>query len=82
MNIFDIANNLKPGRREQRRNDIPYFSLLMLFIDASLKGYQYPSAHRAQSWGLYKNTLSSFKKKKKRIIAFTLRAQNGRISRR
>jgi len=81
MSIFDIANNLKPERREQRRNDISYFSLLMLFMDASLKGYQHPSAHRAHSWDLYKNTPSSLRKKK-RIIAFTLRAQNGRISRR
>lgn len=37
MNIFDTASNFKPGKREQRRNDIPYFSLLMLFKDASLK---------------------------------------------
>lgn len=68
MNVFDIANNLKPGRKEQRRNGIPHFSRLMLFVDASLKGYQHPSAHRAQSWGLYKNTPSSLRKKKKGLL--------------
>lgn len=34
---IDTANNLKPGRRGQGRNDIPYFYLSTLFKDASLK---------------------------------------------